>query len=383
VTERNNPQEPSAPAQPDLSLPDPQTTPYEGKVEAEKFGYASELLAYRVMDNLANIVAQKIGVKLGQGDPRVLLVSDLEYALGGLPLVEIREQISLLRDAFAEREEEQKALLEPQAEPTEPDRREQPGWSAASAVLTAATLLGQAPKMVGAITEIASYFRSNYRITERDFDLADHALFSSVAGALIGRGIKTFISGFYPVEGSEILSDLMDLSKWAVRLKVQREVLASQLPESNKEDEPNQLPAEQLRKIITIVRETDAALLSYEGIRTNWIAPSESQQGTKLEKALMRERIEKLEITHLLWVGNLSSGGEAAVRDRLIREDTIGFMGGTVVAFVLVSVEGEVIAADTFSQFGVMGFRLSEYVGGDGTVRYVPPYPHGSYETTS
>jgi hypothetical protein len=53
-------------------------------------------------------------------------------------------------------------------------------------------------------------------------------------------------------------------------------------------------------------------------------------------------------------------------------------MGGVAVGFVLARAEGEVLAADTLSQFGVNGLGFKDLVGRDEEVRYFPPYAHGS-----
>ncbi len=362
-------------------LPEPQTKPLEGKVEEEKLGYASELLAYRVIDNLAGTIARRVRTQLGEGRS-VLLVSDLEYALAGLPLVEIREQITLIRDAFAKREEEHRELLSQEPETPEASRRRTLGVDPVTALTTAFTLLGQAPKIMGTVADVAAFFRSNYKITGLDFQVADQALFSSVAGALVGRRMTPVIPGFYGAKDSALLSDLTHLSDRAAHLKKDRDALASLLPEPDKkEDAASSEGKEQLAKIAAAVRETDAVLQSYQGFRTSWTTLAEGQEGTKLEKALARERIEKSNATHLLWLKILSSGGEATVRDRLIGEDRVGFMGGAVVGFALASVEGEVLAADTLSQFGVNGFRIRDLVGGNEEVSYFPTYAHAGDRT--
>ncbi len=54
---------------------EPTAKPLQGKVEAEKHGYASELVAYRVIDNLARVITDKVQDKLKekQEDAQILL----------------------------------------------------------------------------------------------------------------------------------------------------------------------------------------------------------------------------------------------------------------------------------------------------------------------
>src|SRR5215210_7805065 len=88
----------------------PQAQPAGDTETVEKGGYASELLAYRVVDDLAKTIADRVSQKLETGSC-LLLVSDLEQALGGMPLAEVRGQISLIEKAFNEREEENDRVL--------------------------------------------------------------------------------------------------------------------------------------------------------------------------------------------------------------------------------------------------------------------------------
>lgn len=364
MTEENPPQQESSSA----SLPAPQAKPHEGKVQAEKFGYASELLAYRVVDNLAATIAQRLDTRENRQGVHVLLVSGLDHALGDLPMVEIKGQISLLKSAFDEREREHARLLAGE----HPEAQVESIAAVGAALKVGWAFLPELAKAAGNIADFLAYFRSNYTIAERDFDVASAALISSLAGNLAGRKFKPVIPGFHSAKTSQILSDLTELAHRAVRLQTQREALASRLPASDEgEQDEGQEP---LSEIGAAVLETDAVLLSFAGFRTSWITRAEGQTQTQLEKALIREKIDELDDPYLLWVSTLSSGGEASTRDRLIRDDLVGFMGGAAVSYVLATGDGEVLAADTLAQYGLTGGRLQDYVGPSDSVRYVPEY---------
>jgi hypothetical protein len=349
-----------------------QAQPSAGTVPAEKHGYASELLAYRVVDILAEAIANRVSRQLGTGSC-LLLVSDLEQALGGMPLAEMRGQISLMERTFDERQKENQLLLEGPAE-------------LAAEVASILTAVGG---VVGALPNLLALFRSDYKITERDFDVKDPALISSVAGSLAakkGKEFKVFIPGFYYSGDSKILNDLATLSQQAARLKRQRDELALLLPkpggqkEVKKLDEKLQDKSQKpLAKIAAAVRETDAALLSFEGFRASWTTLPQGQTQTKLEKALIRERIEALDYTHLLWLGNLSSGGETTVRESgLFGLNEIGFMGGAAVSFVLADKDGQVLDGNTYAQYGITGGKLRNYMDGNMAVHYSLVLPRQS-----
>jgi hypothetical protein len=413
------------------SLPDPTTKPLEGKVEAEKSGYASELVAYRVMDHLGSIIANRVETALTNDEgARILLVDDLGYTTGGLALAEINAQASFIKSAFEERETAHNELLDTAEAPTSalPSLTMQlivPAGVVGLAT-TAASFLPQIPKAVGAVADLLAYFRSNYKVSGWEMSVSKQALLSSTVGSLAGRRLATFIPGFYAAGDSPLLSTLTELAHWAARLKTERDFLAEELPQTggatgggaggNGQEQPDEgthggTPQaeppnpERLAQVAKAVRETDAALLAYEGFRTAWTTPSAMNtqggegssatatttpattpetkpadgEASKLAQALIQEGIDKHEITHLLWVSNFSAGGESTVRDRLLRKDRVGFMGGAAAGYVLAGTDGRIVAADTFAQFGVIGGNIEEFTEGNNfeDIDYKPDYSDG------
>lgn len=377
----------------------PQAQPSEETETVEKGGYASEILAYRVVDDLAETIANRVSQKLNTGS-RLLLISDLEQALGGMPLAEVRGQISLVRGAFRDREKDNGRLLKKPPAPPAVAEAEAAG---------AADIVGD---LLGTLPDLLNLFRSDYTITERDFDVKDPALISSIAGRLAAKEdkkFKVYIPGFYSSGASKILVDLAKLSQQVARLRTQKESLASLLPKSGEKEDPKKLEEEQkplaeiaaksgeqedpekleeekrLAEIAAAVLATDGLLRSFEDFRTSLTTPPQGQTQTKLEKALIRERIETLNITHLLWLGNLSSGGETIVRRGPFVYNSIGFMGGAAVSFVLADKDGLILDGNTYAQHGITGGRLKDYIDGDAkSVRYsLALLPNQSNDDTS
>jgi hypothetical protein len=367
----------------------PETTPPttqqpSSTTPQEKSGYASELLAYTVVDHLGDVIANQVSHKLrsDKNRARLLLVGSLEQVLGGVPMAEIEGQLSLLEGAFQERERDNERILNaPVDEP-----------AAEIAVAGVASLISAIGGITGTVSDVVALFRSDFKFSERDFDVKDPALLSSVAGNLARQGFTVFVPGFYPSDNSVILAKLADLSHQAARLKTQRDALASLLPKPDGKDEPGsqevprpRLSAGRLAEIAAAVQKTAATLLTFEGFRSSWTTPPQSQTQTKLERALIQEQIDKLEITHFLWLGTLSSGGEEAVRTSLVKGERIGFMGGAAVNFVLVHKGGEssdragqVLEANTYAQYGTMGGDLRDYMARSTDVRYIPAeFPRG------
>ena len=96
-------------------------------------------------------------------------------------------------------------------------------------------------EVLGTLPDLLNLFRSDYTITERDFDVKDPALISSIAGRLAAKESKDFkiyIPGFYSSGDSKILDDLAKLSQQVARLKTQRESLVSLLPKPGEREHP-------------------------------------------------------------------------------------------------------------------------------------------------
>jgi hypothetical protein len=79
-------------------------------------------------------------------------------------------------------------------------------------------------------------------------------------------------------------------------------------------------------------------------------------QTSRLAQAVFREKVHELGITHLLYLGVLSSGGESVTRKWFFGTGTTSFLGGGVVSFVLSRVEGEVLASDILPVLYSFGF---------------------------
>jgi hypothetical protein len=79
----------------------------------------------------------------------------------------------------------------------------------------------------------------------------------------------------------------------------------------------------------------------------------------------VQEEVERLRITHLLWISTYSAGGESTLRDRMFfLKDRIGFMGGAAVGYVLAGTDGRILSANTLTQFGIIGGVVQEFSEG-------------------
>ena len=289
------------------------TGPVAGRVQTDKAGYASELVAYRVVDQHGNNIADKVRAALGLpadgqqnarggGDgpdretARLLLVDRLAFEEGGIALAEVQGQTEAISAEFRARKDENGNLLEELLEELDAPHADF-APTALPAALSLGSLLLDLPKYAGAVADTLAYFRSDYSLTGRDLEVDRQALLFSVAGALAEKDISVYVPGFYARDGSDLLQGLAKLAEDAAHLGVQREALAARLPKppTSVPETPKagadaaDAPADGgkgegqdggaapnpdlLRRIARAVLLTDAALQRHEGFRTAWTTP--------------------------------------------------------------------------------------------------------------
>src|SRR5215212_3936849 len=189
-------------------LPDPKTAALEGEISTygaeAKLGYAAELVGYRTLEGLETAVAERVSAEgvlvvedeVAEGqeddgkrpDPVVLVVrEDLDtYAYEDLARVEIEAQLNAFGAALGDFSARNERLL--QAYPDGEEGKEARVRASFADPATLALFLGAAPRAVGAIADVASYFSANYGVKEREFDLSRRGLVAAVAGRLRARG---------------------------------------------------------------------------------------------------------------------------------------------------------------------------------------------------
>ena len=81
-----------------------------------------------------------------------------------------------------------------------------------------------------------------------------------------------------------------------------------------------------------------------------------AQPASKLAQAVFREKVHELGITHLLYLGVLSSGGESVTRKWIFGTGITSYLGGAVVSYVLSRIEGDVLASEIIPVMYSFGF---------------------------
>ncbi len=227
-------------------LPEPTTKALEGEVsvygDEAKLGYATELVAYRMLGELEVAVANRVcadGVLVveepaeGHDDgsrhaPVVLVIGgDPEtYAYGDVALLEIKAQLNAYETALNERSDTNEGLLSAYqgGGVGEEDGRLRAAFADPA---TLALFLGAAPRIAGAVASVASYFQADYKVKERTFNVDRLGLVAAVAGRLSARGVDVRLPGLLQVEDSPLLAQLSGLQGMAVKLRANKNSLSS------------------------------------------------------------------------------------------------------------------------------------------------------------
>jgi hypothetical protein len=375
-------------------LPAGQSKPLEGKIEAgDTFGYISDLVATRALGWLADdILAAIKGIPIQRlaPDARILIIDSLDYSSGDLALLEVKTQLEAFNRLFTDRINENKKLL-PKVK----------GF----AVAGAAAALALAPAVLSLAADVVGYFQTDLNVTSRAITLPQQALISAVAGRLAQEGRWVAIENLHTLHNAPIVAELGDVRRTAGQLKTQSEQL-SKLAETpagdiarakkaieklekekallNPQTQANDIKqkeaeiavqagilakAEKTIEPLAAAQAASQALLDefsvfYKGI----ITKAEGETHPRLIQAARRSYYLAqptdggLGITHLLYLGVLSSGGEAIIKknffNKLWGAGNARFLGGVAASYVLAELRGQVVFGQSATALGKLDFNL-------------------------
>jgi hypothetical protein len=397
--------------------PKPGTKPSEGKVTADqKSGYVAELVGYQALKRVSQDITRRLTIVDGlPKDARILIVDSLNYAPGDIPLVEISTQFGMFEARCRKQVADNRELLDFVMQREEKGEPETGAQNEASkrfaflatvpAIAAAATALPVFSGLIGTVADIAGYFRTDYDLRGRELALKNDALIASIAGSLRTEKRTIWIYNFSSLDtiGSQsklmkTYAGLIDCSSRLAKTRNQisyfidkkTEKLAELRQQLKKMEQPKPAPetAAEMETLKEKIKEETAwlnlanpAVLASDAIHGEQerylkaITTAETPESTpKLAQAMFRERIQDLGITHLLYMGVNSSGGEVVTKHSLFFFTTISYFGGCVVSWVVAKKDGEVLASDTLPVLCVVDFRLFDnWIGPLHQIRFDRP----------
>lgn len=385
-------------------LPQPAVKPPEGKAESDaNAGYVTELVGYHAIKRVSADITRGLSAVVGLGnDVRIMIVDRLDYAPGDIPFIEVTSQLSVFEVRCRKQVATNKELADLATQKDERGEEERtPAVKSGAtrlaplaalpfflpAITTAITALPAVTGIAGTAADIAGYFRSDYSFKGRNVSLKTEGLIAAVAGSLKSEKRNVYVYNFYSMDTTGPQSKLMNMyagvldcsSRLAqsrnrllyfiskktgllAELKISLKKLGEGTPTAEGEQEIANLK-EAIKQETVWLDRANMEVLASDAIHTelgtfvkNITTTDAIQPSSKLAQAVFREKVHELGITHLLYLGVLSSGGESVTRKWLFGTGTTSYMGGAVVSYVLSRVEGEVLVSELLPVLYSFGF---------------------------
>ena len=340
---------------------------------------------------------------VGRGnDVRILIVDRLDYATGDIPYIDVTSQLSVFEVRCRKQIATNKELTDLAIQKEEEgDDEKTPAVKTgatrlaplaalpvilpaiAKSVTTSAAVTGVA----GTVADIAGYFRSDNSSRGHNDSVKTEGLITAVAGSLKSDKRYVYVYNFYSMDTTGPQSKLMNMyagvldcsSRLAqsrnrllyfirkktgmlAELKISLEKSGAGTPTAEREQEIMVLKEAIKRETVWLdqsameVLASDAIHAELGTFVKNVTTADAAQPASKLAQAVFREKVHELGITHLLYLGVLSSGGESVTRKWLFGTGTTSYLGGAVVSYVLSRVEGEVLASEILPVLYSFGF---------------------------
>ena len=331
-------------------LPKGEAKPLEGKVDVKDVGAMARLVAYHAMKVMASEIAEVLG-KVLHAEDKVMIVPQLDFASGDLPLVEIMAQFNLFQQLLSARLQENRGILQA---PPPPKAAAAMPFAAAGSPVTA--LLAMAGTVIPGLANLAGYFKTDYTITGYEFDLDKESLVARVAGKLGKKGQEIYLDNFstlWDLAELPIIQTFAHLSQLSLDLESSKASLA---------DEKAGVPAGgDTTKIDGAIKDSQALLDAVKSYVQAITTKAAGEDYPRLVRAALRDRVRQMGITHLLYLNVMpKSGGEVITKKNFWRTTkAVGYLGGAAVSYVLAEKGGRIISGDTLIRLSVFNYRLA------------------------
>jgi hypothetical protein len=356
-------------------FPVPAVKAPEGEVKVgDKVGYVAELVAYAQTQRAGQDIASAFPETVQP--QRVLVVENRAMAAAYWPFAllapDLDRYVTGLDAVIAEVEAE---LAKPP--PALPDTGGEPEETEREKSLLVAGAAAAIPSLVGAAADIVARFRTDYSVTSREVKMGSTPLVASVVSALISKGVPVVVDTLRTLSRSDLVTKFHRAN--AARLALVR--LRHRLAEERLAPIKARLDAVTLQHKDTSARETEedrpalltqlteaigehrAAMGTAQALLANVdslliafdayakaVTTAPDNATAPLLAAALYECLNGVapEVSHVLYVGVDSSGGEMIIKKGLFRQSgKVGFVGGCQVSYLLATADGAPIAAGT------------------------------------
>ncbi len=348
----------------------------EGNIEADaKFGHFAKILAYHSIRDAASKIAEEInGNQSLGGNPKLLVLDSTDFLGGEVALLQLKAQLKWYDETIASQLARFGQLGAAR------------GRDAAAFAAVAGTL--------GALADISNFFKTDYKITGQDIQIDE----LSLAAALI-KPLKhqAYLPDLRALTSSEFLNDFANTTNALSKLKFSiftakaevRDPAANKITEIGRDvdakkavlnplkpAENNALIQKLKEEIMQLERQKDilstrkaradeyieqaeAIIADFAAFKSAITKPGDGDAKSILQTAVLRESIDAVGITHLLYLKVATAGGEAVTVKRVFSSGHLAFLAGTVTTYVLTDKDGLVVGSNTIPMKSKMHFGLS------------------------
>jgi hypothetical protein len=381
--------------------------PFENTKKAETNArYMAELVGYHALKRASSEISRGLSGIVGLGnDVRILIVDQLGYAQGDLPLIDVTSHFSVFEIRCRKQVATNKELSEMALPKEESEDEQQPSLIKTGPTRLSLLKAGSGFFPTGSITSadmINSTELANNAIgtdneliapslKDQEYSLKTNSLIAAVAGSLRSEKRKVYIYNFYSMDTIGPQSKLMNMyaalidcsgrliqsrnrllyfvsknTKRLTELSQQLKKIETQTPCTPETEQEAENLNKEIGQLAGWLDRAHSATLASEAIHTEigtFIKTITSEDntgcGSTLAKAVFREKVRELGITHLLYLNVVSSGGEAVTQKLLWGAGNTSCFGGAVVSYILSRVEGDVLASDTLPLLYIIEFDPS------------------------
>ena len=332
-----------------------------GEVTAdERSGYPATLAAYRSMEQQAGEIARAIEGQCGSGNQaRVLIVDSLDLCGPDVQAMQVSAQL----DVWLAELDAWTATLD-QALQQAADRARLDKTALLTVAGGVAAAVGAAGEMVGLTADVIGYFRTGYDVKGQTISLSNTALQAMVAGRVDRQKCSFFLPSFHRLESPgdiPVMDKLNCCIRRRDRLKVQAAALRSHSAGLKGREDPPGTSVEargQASEIEAVCKKAEQVLAEFAEFNEALVSPPKGGGSPPLAVAVARHYLEKAGITHLLYLGVASSGGDMVLGQGPFHSGKAGYLGGCVITYILARCSGEIVGADTLAGHSNLKYDL-------------------------
>jgi hypothetical protein len=221
-------------------------------------------------------------------------------------------------------------------------------------VVPAALAALQAAKgVVSLAADVVGYFRVDYDIRGQTISLSNAALQALVADRIDKKKCSVFLPAFHRVKSGERIPVIDELNgcirqKDTLKRKIVelRKLSPEPMAQGQETDEAKEVK-KQASKLEEVCKKAEQVITEFAEFNKAITSAPQGGGYSALASAAIRQYLDVMQISHLLYLNVTSSGGEMVLGKGLFRSGKLGFIGGCVITYVLAKCSGEIVTSNT------------------------------------